>query len=79
MSETQTEVGWFEARTPITVGREPEVGIMWLAESKAHSRGALGKDPREAVRNLFGALSADGIGGQGYADERKLDAVEAPR
>lgn len=41
---------------PITVEREPEVGIAWIASVVDLGRSALGKTPREAVENLVGAL-----------------------
>lgn len=66
------EVGWFEGRSPITVRREPEVGIMWQAEAEHFGQAALGKTPDEACRNLLKALSGRGIPGRGYFDEKKL-------
>ncbi len=67
-----TEVGWFEGRSPILVRPEREVGIAWEAEAKHFNRAALGATPEDAVRNLLGALNAAGIAGRGYSDSGKL-------
>jgi hypothetical protein len=76
MSKRAVEVGWFEGRSPITVRREIEVGIMWEAIAKHFGQAALGKTPHEAVKNLIEALNERGIVGHGHSDTDKLTSLE---
>ncbi len=49
----RTEIGYFETRVPITIGREPEVGIAWQACCPDLGLCALGETPREATDSLL--------------------------
>lgn len=72
----KTEVGWFEGRSPITVEREPEVAIMWMATAEHFNQAALGRTADEAVRNLVGVLNERGISGRGHSDSVKLATLD---
>jgi hypothetical protein len=60
---------------PITVEREPEVGIAWVASCVDLGRSALGGTPREAVENLVSHLDRLEIESLDNATLYRLDPV----
>jgi hypothetical protein len=63
---SQINIGHYETRLPITIGREPEVGIAW--EACCGDQCALGKTPHDAVEGLLAGLRRRGIEGHAEVD-----------
>jgi hypothetical protein len=73
MAKHSKVVGTCTITHDITVGREPEVGVGWLAE--CDGRGASARTPRAAVYSLIKVLNADGFDGAKTISDEALDSL----
>lgn len=65
-------IGYFEPLPlHLTVEREPDSGIAWMACCKQLSLCAIGDTPSEAGENLLNAIADRGIAGRGYITEER--------
>lgn len=64
--QSDSEVGYFEARMPITIARETEVGIAWEACCEPLGLCAVGQTQREAADNLMTFINKRGVVGRGH-------------
>lgn len=60
---------------PVTVRREPEVGIAWEASCDDLHMAAMGRSPGEAVANLGKALERRGLVAVVNVDRKAINAI----